>query len=120
MNWLMRLARSRWGGYVTGWMFARMSFVLPVKRLIETEGLIAFQHPTPAWPVHILIVPKKVIEGVESLGQEDDPLLGEVFSTVQQLVIRLGLKEYRLIVNGGNYQEVKQLHFHLVAGEAFP
>ena len=50
-------------------MFAHMSFALPVNRLIETETLIAFRHPTPAWAVHILIVPKKVIGGVEMLGE---------------------------------------------------
>jgi histidine triad (HIT) family protein len=93
-------------------------FALPVKRLIETERVIAFEHPTPAWAVHILIVPKRVIEGVERLDEWDSTLLGEVFSTVQRLVDKMELKQYRVIVNGGEYQEVKQLHFHLVAGEA--
>ena len=114
----MRLARSRWGGRVVGWVFAKMSFALPVKPLIETEKVIAFEHPTPGWAVHILIVPKQAIEGIEKLGEEDSTLLGEIFSTVQQLVDKLELKQYRVIVNGGSNQEVKQLHFHLVAGEA--
>ena len=114
----MRAARSRWGGHVAGWMIAHMSFALPVKRLIETETLIAFHHPAPAWTVHILIVPKKVLEGVENLDEGDASLLGEVFSAVQKLVKQFQLEQYRVIVNGGNYQEVKQLHFHLVSGDS--
>lgn len=114
----MRVARSRWGGYLAGRMFRHMSFALPVKRLMETETLIAFYHPNPAWAVHILIVPKKVLEGVENLKEGDAPLLGEVFSTVQKLVEQFHLVQYRVIVNGGNYQEVKQLHFHLVSGDS--
>lgn len=38
----MRFARSHWGGRVAGWMFAKMSFALPVKRVIETEQLLDF------------------------------------------------------------------------------
>lgn len=98
-------------------MFAKMSFALPIKRLLETKGVLAFEHPTPAYRVHILLVPKKQIEGVAQLAESDGALLGEVFAVVQQLVEKLELQEYRVIVNGGAYQEVKQLHFHLVSGE---
>ncbi|MCB9136676.1 MAG: HIT domain-containing protein [Anaerolineales bacterium] len=112
----MRVARSRWGGRVVGWVFAKMSFALPVKRLVETERVMAFEHPSPAWDVHILIVPKGAVSGLEALGEEQGDLLAEIFAVVLQVVVKLGLTEYRVIVNGGEYQEVKQLHFHLVAG----
>jgi diadenosine tetraphosphate (Ap4A) HIT family hydrolase len=37
---------------------------------------------------------------------------------VQSLAIemRLEAKGYRLIANGGGYQDVPQLHFHLIGG----
>lgn len=113
----MRVARSRWGGRVAGWVFAKMSFALPIKRITETERVLAFEHPTPTYEVHILLVPKAQIEGVEQISSQDGALLGEVFAVVRQLVEILELQEYRVIVNGGAYQEVKQLHFHLVSGE---
>jgi histidine triad (HIT) family protein len=116
MRWMMRVARSRWGGRVAGWLFAKMCFALPVKRLLETDRVLAFEHPTPAYRVHILIVPKKQIEGLEQVTNVDRDLLSEVFFVARQLVEKLGLDEYRVIVNGGANQEVKQLHFHLVAG----
>lgn len=42
---------------------------------------------------------------------------GRGTSTVQLLVHRYDLEEkgYRLIVNGGQYQEVPHLHFHLIS-----
>jgi hypothetical protein len=34
---------------------------------------------------------------------------------VQQLVEKYHLGAYRLIVNGGDYQDFPQLHFHLIS-----
>jgi len=101
-----------------GWGFAYMSFALPVQRLRETSSLIAFYHPKPAYPVHILIVPKKAVSSLTDLNQSDTGFLIELFSTVQELVTELKLEQagYRLIVNGGLYQDVDQLHFHLISG----
>lgn len=103
---------------LTGWVFTHMSFVLPVKRLYETERLVAFEHPSPSYPVHILLVPKAALPGLEALDASDAALLAEVFGAVQVLVRQLGLEPtgYRLIANGGAYQDIPQLHFHLVSG----
>jgi len=91
--------------------------LIPARRLIETETLLAFEHPHPAYPVHILIVPRRAIAGLAEIRPEDSRLLGEVILVVQSLVASLGLQDcgYRLIVNGGKYQEFPQLHFHLVS-----
>lgn len=94
-----------------------MSFAIPVQRLRETRNLIAFYHPQPTYPVHILLVPKKALAGLSALTSADAPFLVDLFQTVQDLVQELGLESggYRLIVNGGRYQDVPQLHFHLVS-----
>ncbi len=84
----------------------------------ETATLLAFYHPQPAYPVHILILPKRATPSLAALTAQDAALLVEVFQTVQGLVEELGLEieGYRLIVNGGAYQDLPQLHWHLVAG----
>ena len=117
MNWLFSLARGRLGGVLIRRAFAALSFALPVKRLRETKTLIAFPHPRPSYPFHILIVPKKALGGLGDLGPADAEFLQDLFATVHSLVGEYGLDEagYRLIANGGKYQEVAQLHFHLVA-----
>ena len=68
--------------------------------------------------MHILLVPKKAIHSLSDLGPEDTIFLVEVFQITQKLVkeLDLAVPGYRLIVNGGEYQDVPQLHFHLVAG----
>src|SRR5687767_9258377 len=98
-----------------GWIFAHMSFAIPVKRLRETDTLIAFYHPKPAYPFHILLLPKKAVASLKDFDSADTTFLSELYSTVQSLVEQFQLPAYRLIVNGGEYQDFPQLHFHLIS-----
>ena len=97
-----------------GWIFEYMSFAIPVKRLRETDSLMAFRHPKPSYPFHILLVPKKTIASFLDL-EPDSAFLKDLPSTVQSLVEEYQLPAWRLIVNGGENQDFPQLHFHLVA-----
>src|SRR5437868_7029697 len=98
-----------------GWIFVHMSFAIPVERLRETETLIAFYHPKPAYPFHVLLVPKKAVTSLKELDPTDTTFLTDLYSTVQNLVNEFQLPAYRLIVNGGEYQDFPQLHFHLIS-----
>ena len=95
-----------------------MSELLPVNLISETQSLICFYHPQPAYPVHILLLPKKDIRDLSQLDPMGDEFLADMFSTVSTLIEEMDLekKGFRLIVNGGEYQEFPQLHFHLVSG----
>ena len=119
MRFLYALACSSVGSRIIGWIFTYMSFAIPVDRLYESKALLAFHHPRPSYPIHILFVPKKAIRSLSDLRPEDNGFLVEVFGTVQRLVKELDLAAsgYRLIVNGGEFQDVPQLHFHLVVGD---
>ena len=48
---------------------------------------------------------------------QDEQLLAEIVHAAQCLVIELQLEKegYSLLVNGGQYQDVNQLHFHLIS-----
>ena len=100
-----------------GWVFGSMSAMLPVQRLYETPTLLAFRHPKPAYAVHILLVPKKEIRSPSDLSEGDREFLADVFEAVGVLVEtqELAEKGYRLVLNGGAYQEMPQLHFHLIS-----
>lgn len=50
-----------------GWIFAHMSFAIPVQRLRETKTLMAFYHPKPAYAFHVLLVPKKAVASLMEL-----------------------------------------------------
>ena len=115
-NFLSSCARTPLGGEILGWIITHLSAVLPLDRLRETDTLLAFWHPAPVYATHILIVPKRRYQSLLELNIDDVAFMGDLFKTVQSLVDELALDDggYRLIVNGGNYQDVKHLHFHLI------
>lgn len=104
---------------VLAFILNRMSFILPFELLRESDRLVAFYHPKPVYPVHILVIPKKVVASLTELDSSDYEFLTELFTCIKDLVAELGLERngYRLIVNGGKYQKFPYLHFHLVSGE---
>jgi histidine triad (HIT) family protein len=103
-----------------GAIFESFSDLLPVNRLWESDTLVAFYHPKPGYPVHVLIVPKRSITSITELGDQDADFLTDLVQCVRILVSDLDLENsgYRLISNGGKYQDVPQLHFHLVSGDS--
>jgi histidine triad (HIT) family protein len=103
------------GRVLAGWILAKASFLVPVERLRETGTLLAFFHPKPAYPFHVLIVPKKVVRTLAEFDANDSLFLTDLFSVVQELVGEFHLPAYRLVLNGGGYQDFPQLHFHLIS-----
>lgn len=118
MRKLLYSSAKTWvGGLVLHWIFAYFSFVIPGERLAERDTILAFHHPSPSYPLHILIVPKAKYRSLADLPSADHIFELELFSVVNELVkmFNLELKGYRLIANGGNAQEVDHLHFHLIS-----
>jgi histidine triad (HIT) family protein len=95
-------------------MLNHASFALPVKRLRETDSLLAFFHPKPAYPFHVILMPKKEIPPFSDL-EPASPFLADLVTAAQDLVAENHLASYRLIVNGGEAQEFPHLHFHLIS-----
>lgn len=120
MNLLYAFANTTLGKFIIQILFSKMSFLIPAKRLRETETLIAFHHPKPSYPVHILLMPKLAVANFGALDANDPAFLRDLVEATQSLVAEFALAEqgYRLIVNGGEYQDFPHLHFHLVSGEA--
>ncbi len=106
--------RTRPGRLLTAWVITHMSFLIPSQHLRETEHLLAFYHPKPAYPFHIVLLPKKSIRSFADLDPAD-PFLKDLVAAVHSLVDEFHLKGYRLIVNGGENQDFPLLHFHLVS-----
>ncbi len=102
------------------WFLTNMSFLIPEKRLFETETLVAFHHPRPSYRVHILLLPKAAIASPHELDPTDHgQFLADLFQAVRALVGEFHLQEagYRLVANGGKYQDIPLLHFHLVTDD---
>ncbi len=112
-----RLARTRLGEFLLGLLFSSFSFAIPVSKLRDTETLIAFFHPKPSYPTHILIIPKRKYRSLIDVSPDDVELMKELLDVVSSLVEEFDLETagYGLIVNGGETQDVKLLHFHLIS-----
>lgn len=93
---------------------------IPSKPAFENESLYAFHDISPQAPVHVLIVSKKHLSGVNALGKEDLALGGEILLAAREIAKSLNIGEsgYRLVTNQGAHggQTVNHLHFHLVGG----
>ena len=116
----LRLAHMQPGRKLIGWIFAHMSFAIPIKRLRETDTLLAFFHPKPSYPFHIVLVPRMAVPSLMHLDPTDSAFLTELFTVVQSLVTEFKLPAYRLIVNGGALQDFPHLHFHLISESMIP
>lgn len=91
---------------------------IPSNIVFESEQIVAFPDINPSAETHILIVPKKHIEGMQHLTSEDGELLAQIYQVANQLVSEYNLREkpYKVVVNGGKAQHVPHLHFHLLGG----
>ena len=94
---------------------------IPASIVYEDEQIIAFKDIQPAAPIHILVIPKKHIASLVELNEEDELLIGKIYTVINKVAEAQGVKEkgYRVIVNCGKDggQEVGHLHFHLLAGK---
>ncbi len=116
---MLRFARGRFGRFFVRWVFAHSWILrwLSVEVLRETEHVVAMRHPRPSYGVHILLVPKRPFATLLDVP-EGDPFTADMLLVAQSLIQELGLDKeggYRLVSNGGDYQDVPHLHFHLIA-----
>lgn len=87
--------------------------------LHEDEHCLAFADVRPQAPVHVLIIPRKVIRTHDDLTDDDAALMGHVHLVAVRLAKQLGLGDgYRLVINckGHGGQTVPHLHVHLLGG----
>jgi len=115
MKLFYRLANTCFGKHLIRFLFSKMTFALPLKRVRETSNLFAFYHPSPSHPFHVIIVPRQPVASLADLEPQNIAFLSELIATVQGLVKEFNLPAYRLVVNGGTYQDLPYLHFHLVS-----
>jgi len=93
---------------------------IPSTKVFENERILAIEDIHPVAPVHILIIPKKEIPDLQSVGPEDLPLMGEIVQVAQKIAQERGVEGgYCLLTNNGAGagQTIFHLHFHLIGGK---
>jgi histidine triad (HIT) family protein len=93
---------------------------IPATIVFQDDQVTAFRDIHPRAPVHILVVPNKAIATANDIADEDEALVGHMFTVARRLAREEGIADsgYRLIINCNEHggQEVFHLHVHLVGG----
>lgn len=95
---------------------------IPSEIVFEDDLVIAFKDINPLAPVHLLVVPKKHIQGLNDIIDQDEVMLGHLLRDVKKLAQEFNIAEsgYRVVANTGSDggQIIGHLHFHLIGGQA--
>jgi histidine triad (HIT) family protein len=95
---------------------------LPATIVYRDALVVAFLDIRPAAPVHVLIVPTKVIPTTDDIANEDESLIGHMVLVARDIARQQGIAKsgYRLIINCNpdSGQEVYHLHLHLLGGKS--
>ena len=91
---------------------------IPTAKVYEDEEIIAFNDISPQAPVHIVIIPKKHIDSLESIDNVNYSITGKLVLTATKIAKEKNLDGYRLVINCNEIagQTVFHLHCHLLAG----
>lgn len=93
---------------------------IPARIVHEDDEIIAIHDVNPQAPVHVLVIPKKVIMRVGAAQAADAELLGKLLITAGRIAETMGIQEtgFRLVINHGNDggETIPHLHVHLLGG----
>ena len=91
--------------------------------VFENDKILAFRDISPQAPVHILLIPKRHITGLNEISSNENELLGQMLNVIKELARSEKIEKdgYRVVVNCGPNagQAVAHLHYHLLGGRRF-
>ena len=96
---------------------------IPGDIVYEDDKVLAFNDINPVAPYHILVVPKKHYESILDVNAEDMDIIAHIHKVINIIANEKGFAQngFRIINNCGadGGQEVKHIHFHVLAGKNF-
>ena len=95
---------------------------IPARIVEESERWIAFDDISPQAPVHVLVVPKRVIPRVGEAVVSDEAVLGSLLLAAGEVARLTGIEGtgFRVVINHGRDggETVPHLHVHVLGGRA--
>ena len=92
---------------------------IPCRKVYEDDTVFAFHDIHPVAPVHFMIIPKKHVESLAHLTDDDQAVMGRIMVLAHRLAGQEGCNDgFRTIVNTGRIsrQDVMHVHVHIVGG----
>ncbi|HEY4507187.1 MAG TPA: HIT domain-containing protein [Candidatus Paceibacterota bacterium] len=93
---------------------------LPTQIVAEGEEWLAIKDIHPQAPVHVLIISKKHVPGLEGVSSVDAEMLGHLLLAANDVALKTDLaKGFRVIINVGEDSErmTDHLHIHVLGGK---
>jgi histidine triad (HIT) family protein len=93
---------------------------IPAGVVFQDDEVMAFEDVHPQAPVHVLVIPKRHIGGLNEAGPNDRMLLGRLLEVANLVAQKKRIVDtgYRVVANTGadGGQSVFHLHFHVLGG----
>lgn len=93
---------------------------IPAEIVRNDAEVLAIRDINPQAPVHILVIPQRVIPRIGAARDSDATTLGQLLLAARDIAQEEGLAEsgYRLVINNGPHagESVPHLHVHLLGG----
>ncbi len=93
---------------------------IPADIIYEDDEVLVFRDIKPQAPIHILVIPKEPLAGMQDAQASHASMLGQLLLTTQRIAQDQGIAAsgYRLVINSGadGGQQVAHLHIHLLGG----
>lgn len=97
---------------------------IPASIVHEDDQCVVIKDIHPQAPVHLLVIPKKVVPRLALAAADDQAILGHLLLTARKVAADAGLSEsgFRIIINSGPNagETVPHLHVHVLGGARLP
>ncbi|MFL6527584.1 MAG: histidine triad nucleotide-binding protein [Chthoniobacterales bacterium] len=90
---------------------------IPADIVFENNEIVAFHDVNAQAPVHVLVVPKRVIPRIAEANDSDADVLGRLLLAARDVAKQLNLVSgYRIVINNGPDagETVPHLHVHVL------
>jgi histidine triad (HIT) family protein len=93
---------------------------IPANIVYESDSAVAFRDINPQAPTHVVIIPRKHIPTINDIGEDDQVIVGSLYSAAREIAAAEGLSDegYRVVMNcnAAAGQTVFHIHLHLLGG----
>lgn len=92
----------------------------PATIIYEDDHVISFYGLDSVTKAHVLVVPKKHIENILDIKDEDEKYIFKVHQGIQKVakILKIDKSGFRVITNTGAHgqQEIYHIHYHVIGG----
>ena len=91
---------------------------IPSRKAYEDDDILVFHDIAPWAPVHVLVIPEHHVETFREIERFEAAEAKRMLEFVAETAKRVGLTDYRVVVNvgPGGGQTIYHLHWHVLGG----